>query len=108
MEHLVLNAINIRESFHCMTKYILNKYIKKGKANDVNDFKSIGEAAWGFILSLYESEWDKLITNNKNQSFRHNVISQTPKHVQNMFNFNTTSNFHGYLALFVSKTPLVV
>ena len=36
------------------------------------------------------------------------VISQTPKHVQDMFNFNTTSNSHGYLVLFVSKTPLVV
>ena len=36
------------------------------------------------------------------------VISQTPKHVQDMFNFNTTSNPRGYLVLFVSKTPLVV
>ena len=36
------------------------------------------------------------------------VISQTPKHVRDMFNFNTTSNPRGYLVLFVSKTPLVV
>ena len=36
------------------------------------------------------------------------VISQTPKHVRDMFNFNTTSNPHGYLVLFVSKTPSVV
>ena len=36
------------------------------------------------------------------------VISQTPKHVQDMFNFNMTSNPRGYLVLFVSKTPLVV
>ena len=36
------------------------------------------------------------------------VIPQTLKHVQNMFDFNMTSNFHGYLALFVPKTPLVV
>jgi len=36
------------------------------------------------------------------------VISQTPKHVQNMFDFNMISNPHGYLVLFVSKTPLVV
>jgi len=38
----------------------------------------------------------------------YNVISQTPKHVRDMFNFNTISNPHGYLVLFVSKTPLVV
>jgi len=36
------------------------------------------------------------------------VISQTPKHVRDMFNFNTTSNPRGYLVLFVSKTPSVV
>ena len=36
------------------------------------------------------------------------VISQTLKHVRDMFNFNMTSNPRGYLVLFVSKTPLVV
>jgi len=36
------------------------------------------------------------------------VIFQTLKHIQDMFNFNTTSNPHGYLVLFVFKTPLVV
>ena len=36
------------------------------------------------------------------------VISQTLKHVQNIFNFNTSLNPHGYLALFVPKTPSVV
>ena len=36
------------------------------------------------------------------------VIFQTPKHVQNIFNFNTTSYPHGYLVLFVPKTPSVV
>ena len=35
------------------------------------------------------------------------VISQTPKYVRD-FNFNTTSNPHGYWILFVSKTPSVV
>jgi len=36
------------------------------------------------------------------------VISQTLKHVQNMFNFNITLNSCSYLVLFVSKTPLAV
>ena len=34
----------------------------------------------------------------------YSVIFQTPKHVQDMFDFNTISNLHGYLALFVPKT----
>ena len=36
------------------------------------------------------------------------IIFQTPKYVQDMLNFNTTSNLHGYLVLFVSKTSSVV
>ena len=35
------------------------------------------------------------------------VISQTPKHIWDMFDFNMTSNLCGYLALFVPKTPSV-
>jgi len=36
------------------------------------------------------------------------VISQTLKHVWDMFDFNITSNPHSYLALFVPKTLSVV
>ena len=56
IEHLVLDAINIKKSLCCMMKYILNKKVEKDKANNVNDFKGVGEAVWNFILSLYESE----------------------------------------------------
>ena len=44
----------------------------------------------------------------KQVSYALSVISQTLKHVRDMFNFNTTSNSCRYLVLFVSKTPLVV
>jgi len=53
-----------------MTKYIINKKVESGKANEVNDIKGIGEVAWGFILALYESRWNKLIADNNNHSFR--------------------------------------
>ena len=39
-----------------MQKYILNKKIESGKANDINDLKGIDEATWDFIFSLYNSE----------------------------------------------------
>jgi len=51
----VLDAKNIKKSPRHMMKYILNKKVENGKANNVNDFKDIGEATWGFISSLYES-----------------------------------------------------
>ena len=56
MEHLMSDAINIKESLCRMMKYILNKKVEKGKANNVNDFKDIGKVAWNFILSLYKLE----------------------------------------------------
>jgi len=53
-----------------MTKYILNKKVERGKANDINDFKGIGEAAWNFISFLYESGWDELVADKNNYLFR--------------------------------------
>jgi len=61
-----------------MQEYILNKKIKGGKVNDVNDLKGISKAAWGFISSLYNSGWDELIANNNKFSFRCEGLIQPP------------------------------
>ena len=45
LEHLLSNSNNIKKSLVCMAKYIENKKIKPSQANEINDFKSIGEAA---------------------------------------------------------------
>jgi len=55
IEHLVSGAKNIKEFLYYIQKYILNKKIESNKANDINDLKGIGEAAWGFISLLYNS-----------------------------------------------------
>ena len=59
-----------------MQKYILNKKIEGGKANDINNLKDIGKATWDFISSLYNSGWDEFIADNDNLSFRHKVKVQ--------------------------------
>ena len=80
MEHLASDAKNIRESLRHIMKYILNKKVENGKANDVNDLKGIGKAVWSFISSFYESGWDELIADSNNHSFRYKVKTQfTPK-----------------------------
>ena len=76
MEYLASDAKNIKESLYYIIKYILNKKVKSGKANDVNDFKGVGKAAWGFISSLYKSEWDKPIADSNNHFFRYKVKAQ--------------------------------
>jgi len=43
MEHLTLDAKNIRESLCHIKKYILNKKAESTKANEVNNLKDIDE-----------------------------------------------------------------
>jgi len=58
-----------------MTKYIKNKKVKKNKENNILDLNGIGEAAWNFISIFYNSEWDLLITDKNNCSFRQKVAA---------------------------------
>ena len=38
-----------------ITKYILNKSVKRGKVNDFKDLNSVNKVAWEFLSSLYDS-----------------------------------------------------
>jgi len=44
MEHLALDAKNIKDSFNFIAKYISNKQIDPSKTNEVREFNGIGEA----------------------------------------------------------------
>jgi len=55
LEHLMSDMKNIKESLSRMQKYILDKTIKNGEANNVKDFKGVSKVAWRFILSLYKA-----------------------------------------------------
>ena len=57
-----------------MTKYILNKSIKRGKVNDFNDLKDIDNMAWNFISAIYKSGWNILSADNNNISFKNKVV----------------------------------
>ena len=52
------------------------KKIEQDKANSITDLKGIDEAAWNFILSIYNTGWDKLIIDGDNFSFRYKVKIQ--------------------------------
>lgn len=63
-----------------MAKYIFNKQVELVKANNLNDFDSIGDAVWNFISSVYESNWDVLHTDNKSNTLRTKIAAKfTPK-----------------------------
>ena len=56
MEHLALDAKNIRDSLNFMAKYILNKQVDLARSNDLDNFKGIGEAVWNLVSSVYQSK----------------------------------------------------
>ena len=80
IKHLASDIKNIKDSLKFMTKYITNKKIDSSKANDLVDLKSIGEAVWNFILSVYDVNWDMLSTDNNSTSLRRKIASKfTPR-----------------------------
>ena len=76
IEHLALDALNIKESLTRMRKYIASKSIDNDKVNDVKDLNNIGKAIWEFISVVYDSHWDALHANNNNMTFRNKVKSK--------------------------------
>jgi len=56
-----------------MAKYIGNKKIDVNKSNEVPKLRGIGVATWKFLFAIYNLEWDSLITNKDNNSFRQKV-----------------------------------
>ena len=106
MEHLATDAINIKESLWCIGKYILNKKIEQGKANSIADLRGVGEATWNFISSIYKAEWDELIVDKNNFSFRQKVKMQF-----NSLSMGASISKKGKvtakLALILSLSPLI-
>jgi len=80
MEHLALDAKNIRDSLNFITKYILNKQVNPGRSNDLDDFKGIRKAVWNLVSSVYQSKWNSLITDKNNKSLREKITAKlTPR-----------------------------
>jgi len=65
MEHLLLDIENIKVSIHHISKYILNKSVKREKVNDFDNLNGIGKVVWEFISAFYNSGWNALHIENK-------------------------------------------
>ena len=57
-----------------MAKYIENKRINVNKSNEVLEFRDISKAVWKFLSTIYNSEWDLLIANKNNNSFKQKIV----------------------------------
>jgi len=85
IEHFTSDLKNIKDSLNFMAKFISNKQINSGKANELNNFDSMGNAIWNFISSVYKAKWDSLFTDNKSTTLRSKISSKfTPRVAPNM------------------------
>ena len=69
------------------------------KLNDIWSYKILSKNSSKIFLCFLSLIWEH---STFKKAF---VISQTLKHVWDIFDFNTTSNLCSYLTLFVPKTP---
>ena len=68
-----------------MARYITNKQINNVTANDLKDFKGMGDVIWKFISLVYEAKWDSLYTDNKSTTLRAKISSKfTPRVEQDL------------------------
>ena len=80
IEYFASDLKNIKDSLNFMVKYISNKQVNSSKANELNDFDSMGNAIWNFISLIYEGKWDSLFTDNKSTTLRTKISSKfTPR-----------------------------
>jgi len=59
-----------------MARYISNKKVNSSKANELQDFKGIGDSIWNFLSAIYQANWDSFYTDNKSKSLREKIASK--------------------------------
>jgi len=65
-----------------MAKYITNKQIDPSRANELYNFKGVGEVVWSFISSIYYANWDVLFANNNFTSLRKKIAAKFTPRIQ--------------------------
>ena len=72
-----------------MARYILNKKVNSSKANELQDFKGIGDSIWNFLSAVYQANWDLFYMDNKSKScpsFQQGLFWLLPKTTRNSLN----------------------
>ena len=62
-----------------MTLFIRQRWLEDKTAEDILQIAEFGFIAWEFLFMIYKADWDKLVTNNNNKSFRKYVSAQFNK-----------------------------
>jgi len=88
-----------------MARYISNKKINPSKANELEDFNSMGDSIWNFISLVYQANWDSLHTDNQATTLRAKISSKfTPRITSNPGKNNKEIPKH--VPVIIEKIPL--
>ena len=82
IEHIASDAKNIKDFLKFMAKYITNKQINLSRANNLDNFKGIGEMVWNFISSIYDANWDALSADNNSILLRKKISAKFTPRIQ--------------------------
>jgi len=89
IEQITSDTKSIKDLLNFMARYISNKKVNSGKANDLQDFNSMGDSIWNFISAVYQANWNSLSTDNNSKSLREKISSKfTPRIVLTTFKNN--------------------
>jgi len=80
IEQIALDIKSIKDLLNFMARYISNRKVNSGKANNLQDFNSMGDSIWNFISVVYQANWNSLSTDNNSKSLREKISSKfTPR-----------------------------
>ena len=105
MKFLKIDAKNFFTSLLCIADFIRARKVQQGKISDIAKLQDFGKAAWSFILSIYEADWNSIPINNQNISFRNAVSNKsTSKASKSTINMSSSKS-KGKVAEIVKLPP---
>ena len=104
IKYIASDTKNIKDSLNFMARYITNKHVSSNKANDLKEFKSMGDSIWNFISLVYQVKWDSLYTDNNSTTLKVKISSKfTSRVVPNLVKNNKEIVKH--VLVTIKKTP---
>jgi len=100
-EFLNSDINNIMCSLKRMVCFLRQQNIKDQDANSIRQLDPFGKSAWDFVLAIFKSGWNTLITANKS-SIRDNITKEFGKSTKPSPSANTHHGAH------ITKVPLPI
>jgi len=73
-------------------------------ANNLKEFKGMGDSIWNFISLVYQAKWDSLYTDNNSTTLRAKISSKfTPRVASNPSKNNKETTKH--ISVTIKKAP---